>query len=62
MVASNAEIINGKGKEYNYKNQLIYYGEYLDGKRWNGKVEYNFLNPYKLIIEDELINGEKFIL
>ena len=25
---------NGKGKEYN-NNQLIYYGEFLNGKRWN---------------------------
>ena len=24
---------NGKGKEYNYKGELIYEGEFLDGKR-----------------------------
>ena len=27
---------NGKGKEYNYNDSLIYEGEYLNGKR-NGK-------------------------
>ena len=28
---------NGKGKEYYLNGQLIFEGEYLNGKRWNGK-------------------------
>ena len=28
---------NGKGKEYNRNGNVIYIGEYLNGKRWNGK-------------------------
>ncbi len=28
---------NGKGKEYNGKDEIIYDGEYLKGERWNGK-------------------------
>jgi len=27
---------NGNGKEYNEEGQLIFEGEYLDGKRWKG--------------------------
>ena len=29
---------NGKGKEYNDNGDLIFEGEYLNGKRWNGKL------------------------
>ena len=33
---------NGKGKEYSINGELKFEGEYLNGKRWNGKVkEYN---------------------
>ena len=28
---------NGKGKEYNKEDKLIFEGEYLNGKRWNVK-------------------------
>ena len=28
---------NGKGKEYYYGGKLKFEGEYLNGKRWNGK-------------------------
>ena len=28
---------NGKVKEYNNEDEVIFEGEYLDGKRWNGK-------------------------
>ena len=28
---------NGNGKEYNYKGKLLFDGEYLKGKRLNGK-------------------------
>ena len=30
---------NGKGKEFNKHGELIFEGEYLNGKRWNGKLE-----------------------
>ena len=40
---------NGKGKEYNYKKELLFEGDYLNGKRWNGKgKEYNYDNDYYL--------------
>ena len=29
---------NGKGKEYISNGKLLFEGEYLNGKRWNGKV------------------------
>ena len=33
---------NGKGKEYKYyTGRLLYEGEYLNGKKWNGK-EYDY--------------------
>ena len=40
---------NGKGKEYDWKGKLIFEGEYLNGKRWNGN-EYDPDNnfAYKL--------------
>ena len=49
---------NGKGKEYNGKNdQLIFEGIYKNGKR-NGKgKEYN--NRGKLIFEGEYLNGKR---
>ena len=56
------EYINGfkstnVGKEYNLYNQLIYEGEYFNGKR-NGKgKEYN--NKGKLIYEGEYYNNHK---
>ena len=44
---------NGKGKEFNYNEELIFDGEYLNGER-NGKgKEYD----YKLIFEGEYKNG-----
>ena len=31
---------NGIGKEYNGENgALVFEGEYLNGKRWNGKIK-----------------------
>ena len=50
---------NGKGKEYNkYTGKLIFEGEYLNGKKWNGKcIEY--YNNSKLKFEGEYLNGEK---
>ena len=42
MVNSNLKVNikwkkNGKGKEYDRDDNLIFEGEYLNGKRWNGK-------------------------
>ena len=50
--------MNGKVKEYNYDNgELIFEGEYSNGKRWNGK--FKEIQYGKLIIEGEYLNGEK---
>ena len=42
---------NGLGKEYYLNNSLLFEGEYLNGKRWNGlgyningKLEYEIKN------------------
>ena len=54
------EIKNGKGsiKEYNKYDELIFEGEYLNGKR-NGKgKEYSY--DGKLIFEGEYLNGEQW--
>ena len=49
---------NGKGKEYNHNDQLIYEGEYLNGKR-NGKgKEYD--NNGQLKFEGEYFNGQRW--
>ena len=49
---------NGKGKEINKKGELLFEGEYLNGKRWNGKgKEYNWNN--ELIFEGQYLNGKK---
>ena len=29
--------MNGKGKEYNNKGEIMFEGEYLNGKKWTGK-------------------------
>ena len=51
--------MNGKGKEY--KNcKLIFEGEYLDGKRWNGKGKEYHLQQDKLIFEGEYKNGMRW--
>ena len=48
---------NGKGKEYNDDNKLIFEGEYLNGKR-NGKgKEYN--DDGKLIYDGEYLIGKR---
>ena len=49
---------NGKGKEYDDEGELIFEGEYYNGKRWNGKGnEYD--DNGELIFEGEYLNGEK---
>ena len=39
---------NGEGKEFNYNNhgmkELVYYGEFLNGRRWNGFGKESFEN------------------
>ena len=48
----------GIGKEYNSFGNIIYEGEYLNGKRnGNGKVYY--ING-KVLFEGEFLNGKKF--
>ena len=48
---------NGKGKEY-FNGDIIFDGEYLNGKRWNGRIkEYN--GNGKFIFEGEYLNGKK---
>ena len=50
---------NGKVKEYNNDNKLIFEGEYLNGKRWKGKgKEYN--KDGRLIFEGEYLNGKRW--
>ena len=44
---------DGKGKEYNDDGELKFEGEYLNGKRWNGKG-FNIVRNKIL----EIINGE----
>ena len=42
----------------NYYGKLIFEGEYLNGRKWNGKgKEYNEFG--KLLFEIEYLNGEK---
>ena len=49
---------NGKGKEYNYDDKLLFEGEYLNRKR-NGKgKEYNDYNG-KLMFEGEYLNKKR---
>ena len=52
-------IMDGKGKEYNYYNgELMFEGEYLNGKR-NGKGK-EYYDYGKLIFEGEYLNGERW--
>ena len=49
---------NGRGKEYNEKGDLIFEGEYLNGKKWKGaKKIYDIING-ELIFEYEYLNGK----
>ena len=57
---------NGKGKEYDYNHELIFEGEYLNDKRWNGKVNetiHKFRKDsddyFDFLLVGEYINGEK---
>ena len=51
--------INGKGKEYNVNtNQIIFEGEYLNGKR-NGNGKEYLINTNQIIFEGEYLNGKR---
>ena len=55
-------MINGMEKEKNIitKGESIFEGEYLNDKRWNGKLkEYNFNGILKL--KGEYLNGKVYI-
>ena len=57
---------NGKGIEYSYKKSSQFSGEYLNGKRWNGRgydKDGNFLYEIKDgkgFIKEKYYNGSKF--
>ena len=65
-------LLNGKVKQYDEKgkwkgraNEEYFQGEYLNGKRWNGKaIEYKFKDPDDILSEEfeelnvEYINGK----
>ena len=49
---------NGKGKEYNYDDDLLFEGEYLNRKR-NGKgKEYSYFS-HRLLFDGEYLNGKR---
>ena len=49
--------LNGKGKEYDYDCNLLFEGEYLNGKR-NGKGKEYYFNG-NLRFEGEYLNGKR---
>ena len=51
--------INGIGKEYNDNGELLFEGEYLNGKR-NGKGKEYYWDTGKLIFEGEYLNDKKW--
>ena len=51
--------MNWEKNDYNGKPDLIFEGEYLNGKKWNGKgKEYDEYN--NLVFEGEYLNGKKW--
>jgi len=59
-------IRNGKGIEFNHRGELLFEGEYKDGKKWNGKAkEYfdydykNYENSYLIKFDGKYLNGKK---
>ena len=49
--------MNGKGKEYK-KEKLVFDGEYLNGRRWNGKYIYN--KKEYLLSEGNYLNKDTY--
>ena len=47
--------MNGKGKEYNYKGNLEFEGEYYNGKKDGKGKQYNY--DGQLIFEGEYLKG-----
>jgi len=50
---------NGKGIEYNEAGKLIFEGEYLNGKKYNGFEKEYDENNGNLIFEYEYVKGER---
>ena len=49
---------NGKGKEYNFRgDKVIFEGEFLNGKKWNGKETYLDNEDG---FEGEIVNGRRW--
>ena len=48
---------NGKGKEYDKKGRIIFEGEYLKGKRWDGIFQ-NYYDNGNILYDCEYINGK----
>ena len=49
---------NGKGKEYNEKGDILFEGEYYDGKKWNGTEKIYDEDTDNLIFEYIYSNGK----
>ena len=49
---------SGKGKEYNDNEDLIFEGEYLNGKNWKGKGKEYYSNG-QLKFEGDYLCGKK---
>ena len=48
----------GQGREYNYEGELLYEGDFLEGKRHNGKgVEYS--DNGELLYKGDYLDGKK---
>ena len=50
----------GIGKEYDSDGKLIFEGEYLNGKSWNGKGKEYYNYNGKLKYEGEYLNGKRW--
>ena len=50
---------NGEGIEYNEEGNIIFKGEYLDGKKWKGIENVYDEITSQLILECEYLNGIK---
>ena len=49
---------NGQGKQYNYKGYLLFEGQFLNGKRWNGQIYlYDYYDKIESI--EEYVDGKR---
>ena len=58
---------NGKGKEYDMFGKLVFDGEYLNGKKWNGKGYYNdqivyVLRDGKGYIKEYIVHNPTYVI